>query len=81
MTSTSPLSSASRQVLPDAWQVEVQSCLQPQENATAWLEVDLDNSLRFAKSAIILTDQRVLYRPEGEKTGPLWLCKLVCLSN
>jgi len=67
MTSTSPQSSASRQVLPDAWQVEVQSCLLPQENATAWLEVDLDGSLRFTKTVIILTDQRVLSRSEGEK--------------
>ena len=72
MTSTSSLASASRQVLPDAWQVEVHSCLQPDENATAWLEVDLDGSLRFAKSAIILTDQRVLSRLEGEKNWSSW---------
>ena len=72
MTSTSTLAVASRQVLPDAWQVEVHSCLQPQENATAWLEVDLDGSLRFVKSAIILTDQRVLSRLEGEKNWSSW---------
>jgi ATP-binding cassette subfamily B protein len=72
MTSTSTLASASRQVLPDAWQVEVHSCLQPDENATAWLEVDLDGSLRFAKSAVILTDQRVLSRLEGEKNWSSW---------
>ena len=72
MTSTSTLASASRQVLPDAWQVEVHSCLQPDENATAWLEVDLDGSLRFVKSGIILTDQRVLSRLEGEKNWSSW---------
>jgi ATP-binding cassette, subfamily B, bacterial len=72
MTSTSPLASASRQVLPDAWQAEVHSCLQPDENATAWLEVDLDGSLRFAKSVVILTDQRVLSRAPGEKNWSSW---------
>ncbi|WP_295523798.1 ABC transporter ATP-binding protein [Limnohabitans sp. Rim8] len=72
MTSTSTLPTASRQVLPDAWQVEVQSCLLPHENATAWLEVDLDSHLRFAKSLIILTDQRVLSRFEGEKNWSVW---------
>jgi ATP-binding cassette, subfamily B, bacterial len=72
MTSTSSLAPASRQVLPDVWQAEVHSCLQPHENATAWLEVDLDGSLRFAKSVIILTDQRVLSRLEGEKNWSSW---------
>lgn len=72
MTSTSSLATASRQVLPDAWQVEVQSCLDPDENATAWLEVDLDGNLRFVKSAIILTDRRVLSRTEGEKNWISW---------
>ena len=72
MTSTSSLAVASRQVLPDAWQVEVHSCLQPDENATAWLEVDLDGHLRFVKNAIILTDQRVLSRTEGEKNWSSW---------
>jgi ATP-binding cassette subfamily B protein len=59
-------------VLPDAWQVDVHSCLLPGENATAWLEVDLDGSLQFAKSAIILTDQRVLSRADGEKNWSSW---------
>lgn len=72
MTSTSSLATASRQVLPEAWQVEVQSCLQPEENATAWLEVDLDGSLQFVKSAVILTDRRVLSRSEGEKNWSSW---------
>ena len=72
MTSTSSLATASRQVLPEAWQVEVQSCLQPDENATAWLEVDLDGSLQFVKSAVILTDRRVLSRSEGEKNWSSW---------
>lgn len=72
MTSTSSLATASCQVLPEAWQDEVHSCLQPDENATAWLEVDLDGSLRFAKSAIILTDQRALSRLEGEKNWSSW---------
>ncbi len=51
---------AQRAVIPQAWRPQVQSALQTHENALAFLEVDLDESLRFAKSALILTDQRVL---------------------
>ena len=72
MTSHSPLSLPPRQVLPDAWQVEVQSHLRSGENATAWLEVDLDDQLRFAKSMVILTDQRVLSRRSDENNWSSW---------
>ena len=49
-----------RPVVPVAWQDELLSRLQPEENASAWLEVDLDEGLQFAKSAIFLTNLRIL---------------------
>ena len=49
-----------RPVIPDAWQAELLSRLQPEENASAWLEVDLDDTLAFSKSTIFLTNQRIL---------------------
>ena len=46
--------------------------LQPEENASAWLEVDLDAQLRFAKNVIILTDRRVLSPDGPEKNWRSW---------
>jgi len=70
MTPTTP--SAQRPVIPDARLSEVQSLFQPDENATAFLEVDLDGSLKFHKSALILTDRRLLARAEGQKNWQIW---------
>eukprot|EP01031_Cornospumella_fuschlensis_P022612 gene22612-27581_t len=61
-----------RPVIPDAWQTEVSVHLQPEENASAWLEVDLDAQLRFAKNVIILTDRRVLSPDGPEKNWRSW---------
>jgi ATP-binding cassette, subfamily B, bacterial len=70
MTLTPP--SAQRPVLPDARLSEVRSLFQPDENATAFLEVDLNGSLQFHKSALILTDRRLLARTEGQKNWQIW---------
>lgn len=71
---SSVLSSASwRSVVPDEWQAEVQSRFLPQENATAWVSVDLNSELKFNKSALILTDQRVLTASLTEKNWQSWL--------
>ena len=61
-----------RSVVPDARLAEVTSQLLPQENVTAWLEVDLNGGLHFVKSAIILTDQRVLSSDGPEKSWRSW---------
>ena len=61
-----------RSVVPDAWLAEVTSQLLPQENVIAWLEVDLNAELHFVKSAIILTDQRVLSSDGPEKSWRNW---------
>jgi len=70
MTPTTP--SAQRPVLPDARLSEVRSLFQPDENATALLDVDLDGSLKFHKSELILTDRRLLARAEGQKNWQIW---------
>ena len=61
-----------RSVVPDAWQAEVSSHLQSEENVSAWLEVDLDGELLFAKNVIILTDRRVLSPGDAEKSWQSW---------
>ena len=58
--------------IPEAWQAEVHTLLQPQENVSAGLEVDLDGKLFFAKSLVILTDQRVLFGSGVQKTWQSW---------
>ncbi len=72
MTPSTP--SVARPVTPDARLSEVQSEFQPDENATAFLEVDLDGSLKFHKTALILTDRRLLSRTEGQKNWQI--CEL-----
>jgi ATP-binding cassette subfamily B protein len=58
--------------IPEVWQAEVRTLLQPQENVSAGLEVDLDGKLFFAKSLVILTDQRVLFGSGVQKTWQSW---------
>lgn len=58
--------------IPEVWQTAVQAILHPQENVSAWLEVDLDGKLFFAKSLVILTDQRVLSCSGPEKKWQSW---------
>jgi ATP-binding cassette subfamily B protein len=68
----SPSSVLPRSVVPDAWQAEVTSHLLSEENVSAWLEVDLDGELLFAKNVIILTDRRVLSPGHAEKSWQTW---------
>jgi ATP-binding cassette subfamily B protein len=61
-----------RPVVPDEWQAEVQSWLQPDENASALTVVDLDGDLRFAQNLLILTDRRLLFGAPGQKNWQIW---------
>ena len=70
MTPIAP--SAQRPVIPEAWLSVVQSRLQPNENATAFLEVDLNEALQFAKTALILTDSRLLACSADGKITSTW---------
>jgi len=69
---TPTTTTAQRNVIPQAWRPQVQSALQSHENALALLEVDLDASLRFAKSAVILTDRRLLACDEVANNCHSW---------
>jgi len=69
----STLSSAfARPVVPDEWQAEVQSWLQPHENASAFLVVDLNAELKFEKTVLILTEHRIIEGRRGHINGPSW---------
>jgi ATP-binding cassette, subfamily B, bacterial len=82
---SSQLSSSSwRSVVPDEWQVQVQSRLQPDETVSAWVLLDLDESLKFNKIGLILTERRVICAPSKEKnwhSTPLTADQYLCLSD
>ena len=58
--------------LPIFWQEGVLSQVHLGENVLAWLEVDLNDELRFKKTLVILTDQRVISTAEAEKSWNSW---------
>ncbi|MFA6971887.1 MAG: ABC transporter ATP-binding protein [Gallionella sp.] len=47
-------------LLPDAWRANVQSRLADNEEIFAWLEINLDARLNFARSLLLITNQRLL---------------------
>jgi len=61
------LPAPTEQKLPDPWHAETAALLQPEETPLAWLELDLDHSLSFARGMIILTNQSILARSAGEQ--------------
>ena len=52
--------------LPAFWREDVQLQLTSEENVLAWLEVDLDERLYFAKGLLVLTPSRLLWCPPGK---------------
>ena len=54
--------------LPFFWQEGVLSQVHLGENVLAWLEVDLNDELKFKKNLVILTDQRVISTDETQKS-------------
>ena len=58
--------------LPIFWQEGVLSQVHLGENVLAWLEVDLNDELRFKKTLVILTDQRVISTDEAQKSWNSW---------
>ena len=54
--------------LPSFWQEGVLSQVHLGENVLAWLEVDLNDELRFKKILVILTDQRVISTDDAQKS-------------
>ncbi|MDD5330103.1 MAG: ABC transporter ATP-binding protein [Sulfuricella sp.] len=55
-TAPSPVSTS----LPDAWRAALKPQLAAGEEILAWLEVDLDARLHFARSLVVATDRRLL---------------------
>lgn len=55
--------------LPPSWSEQTANPLQPGENLLAWFEPDLDDRLHYARTLVVLTDQRILSRRE-DGNGP-----------
>jgi ATP-binding cassette subfamily B protein len=58
--------------LPLFWQEGVLSQVHLGENVLAWLEVDLNDELRFKKNLVILTDQRVISTDDAQNSWNFW---------
>jgi len=56
--------------LPFDWRELGALQVHPDENVSAWLEVDLDDNLNFVKTLLILTDHRVIYGDQAQKNWP-----------
>ncbi len=55
--------------LPASWREDLQLQLSSEENVLAWLEVDLDGALYFARGLLVLTHQRLLWQsPNAPQT-------------
>ncbi|MGH8806403.1 MAG: ABC transporter ATP-binding protein [Noviherbaspirillum sp.] len=72
MKTESPLNLPIRQVVPAAWQHEVQARLQPAEAVLACVELDLDTSLHFAPGIVVVTNLRLLAKASGESGWKEW---------
>jgi ATP-binding cassette subfamily B protein len=71
MTPTLP--SVLRSGIAQAWLSRVPVELLPDESPLSGLELDLDDELVFARTALILTERRVLACREGEKKWQQWV--------
>jgi len=58
--------------LPDSWRGGLAPALAEQEEILAWLELDLDASLRFAPGLLLATDRRLLAKAPGETAWRDW---------
>ncbi|ASU38579.1 ABC transporter [Herbaspirillum sp. meg3] len=55
--------------LPAPWRAEVQAQLAADEKVIAWLELDLDISLKFTRGLVLITDRRLLAVNHGGIEG------------
>lgn len=46
--------------------------LEPDETIIAWMEVDLDTNLNFARSILVLSDTRISVKTDGESSWHEW---------
>ena len=73
MMSAKPLNSASNELaLPGHWAAAIEPRLTPGETTQAWLEIDLDNRLKFSSGLVLVTNRRLLAQPAGETEWQEW---------
>ena len=58
--------------LPFDWREHGALHFHPDENVSAWLEVDLDENLIFVRTLLILTDQRLISVDQMQKISRSW---------
>jgi ATP-binding cassette subfamily B protein len=68
----SPAPSATGSSLPETWRTEAARQLAEGEKILAWLEVDLDARLHFARGLVAVTDRRLLAKGSGETAWQEW---------
>ncbi|VCU69312.1 Putative multidrug export ATP-binding/permease protein [Pigmentiphaga humi] len=67
MTAPSPFAS-----LPDAWRDQALPSMAEGESLCAWVELDLDTDLRYARGLLILTERRLLSAAQGVQGWKAW---------
>uniref|UniRef100_Q47AY9 ABC transporter, transmembrane region:ABC transporter related protein n=1 Tax=Dechloromonas aromatica (strain RCB) TaxID=159087 RepID=Q47AY9_DECAR len=71
--SAKPLNSASTELaLPGHWTAAIEPRLTSGETTQAWLEIDLDNRLKFSSGLVLVTNRRLLALPAGETDWQEW---------
>src|SRR6476620_2755625 len=77
--SLSAVASNQANTLPNPWSSLVPQALKEAEQVIAWLELDLDNRLKFESGLLVLTNQRLISFQQGkpqptasEPFGPGW---------
>src|SRR5262249_52523177 len=58
--------------LPAEWQAALAKRLEPDEEALAWFEPDLDASLHYARGLVVLTGRRLLAAERGGDRWQAW---------
>jgi ATP-binding cassette subfamily B protein len=59
-------------VLPAVWSERLAAQLAAGEQVLAWLEIDLDAGLRFARGLVVVSSERLLVMPSGEQDWQSW---------
>ncbi|UCV16165.1 cyanophycin metabolism-associated ABC transporter [Quatrionicoccus australiensis] len=72
MTAIAQNTAGNEPVLPAHWAAEVEAQLSAGENPQAWLEIDLDARLQFARGLVVITDRRLLALAPGESNWRTW---------
>ena len=58
--------------LPDAYRADITAQLALDEKITAWMEGDLDNNLQFKPFLLLVSNRRILAKPQHESTLQAW---------